>query len=261
MCLLTFRIAQHPQYKLVLAANRDEKYARPAAAAHFWDTPSGLLAGKDLEANGTWLGISRQGKLAALTNCHDLPDEPPEQLYEKPSHKRSRGELVINYFRQQEGPADYIAGIRAAREEYEPFNLLIGTVEHLYHYNSRDDSLQLVSPGTHSLSNATLDTPWPKVRRTRERLDEILQSEQEYIEELFLMMRDQTPAPDEELPTVPLSLEQKRAVTAPFIVTEEFGTRNTTLLLVSHTNEVLFIERTYSTSGKFHDQQYCFQLA
>lgn len=260
MCLLTFRMAQHPKYKLVLAANRDEKYLRPAQAAHFWDSPQGLLAGKDLAANGTWLGINRQGKLAALTNCHDLPDEPPEELYETPPNKRSRGELVINYFRSEMEPARYIEEIRQARTEYEPFNLLVGTVDLLFHYNSRDDHLQPITPGTHSLSNATLDTPWPKVRRTREKLDGILEAENDYVQELFQMMRDRTPAPDEELPHAPLSLEQKRAVTAPFIVTEEFGTRNTTLLLVSHTDEVLFIERTYSPSGDYQDQPYRFQL-
>lgn len=260
MCLLTFRLAQHPDYKLVLAANRDEKYLRPAQAAHFWDDPKGLLAGKDLEANGTWLGIDRNGKIAALTNCLQLPDDPPEELHDRASNKRSRGELVIGYFRSGRSPVEFIKQMQASREEYEAFNLLFGTVDQIYHYNSREDDLQLISPGTHSLSNASLDTPWPKTRKTLAKLDAILEEETDYIDELFQMMQDQTPAPDSELPPSPLPLAEKRAVTAPFIVTDHFGTRNTTILLVSKTNEVHFIERTYFSSKESRDEHFHFHL-
>ena len=255
MCLITFHIAQYPTYKLVLAANRDEVYARPTEAAHFWENQSTLLAGKDLEANGTWLGITKAGKIAAITNCHDGE-------FEEASHtkKKSRGKIVTNYLDSSLSPEDFLNELTAEKNAYLPFNVLLGTVDQLFHFNSREQNFTPLMPGTHSISNATLNTPWPKVSRTKEQINKLASEKDAYMESLFQMMMDETPAPDDQLPNTPLPLDLNRKVSAPFIKTDEFGTRCTTLILVDQENNVTFVERTYDDTQNYVDRTFEFTI-
>lgn len=255
MCLITFHIAQHPTYKLVLAANRDEAYDRPTKSAQFWETYPGLLAGKDLEANGTWLGITRDGKLAAITNCHD------GEFFEAATPpKKSRGKIVMDYLTSNQTPEQYLEILKQNKMEYQPFNILLGTVDNLYHFNSRDQNSSQLPAGIHSVSNAALNTPWSKVVNTKRQLEQFSQEGKLYTEQLMQMMMDSTPAPDEELPNVPLPLEMRRKTSATFIQSETFGTRCTTILLVDWNNQVTFTERNYRSDGTYADKRFEFQL-
>lgn len=254
MCLITFRYGQHERYKLILAANRDEAYNRASVGADFWPSHPYLLAGKDLEANGTWLGITKDGKIAAITNCHG------EEFTEPAVDKLSRGHILTDYLTQNKSADIFIQELIKTKDHYQPFNVLLGTCDALYHFNSQDEVFTALPKGTHSLSNATLNTPWPKVKNTRKTLDLIIQSEEDYLSELFKMMMDKTPAPDNEIPDAPLPLTIRRKASANFIETEQFGTKSTTLLLVDWDNNVTYVERTYLPDEPFKDRTFNFQI-
>ncbi|CZQ90336.1 nrde protein [Trichococcus palustris] len=253
MCLIVLQIDQHPRYKFIVAANRDEDYARPTMAAHFWPEYPGLLAGKDLSAKGTWLGITKQGRFAAITNDYTgtMPKLPTGV---------SRGKLVLDYLSSNENPLAYLQQIQAKRLQYSGFNLILGSIVHLYHYNNSIDEITLIDAGIHGISNATLDTPWPKVTQTKAALSSLDAPSVIDEEALFHIMADKTPAPDELLPDLPLPIEQKRAVSANFIETPHFGTRSTTLLLVDHADQVTFAERTYLANGGTTDVRFSFPI-
>lgn len=254
MCLITFRYGQHNRYKLILAANRDEAYNRPTVGADYWKEYPDLLAGKDLEANGTWFGITKQGKVGAITNCHGEEFTAPEKS------KKSRGQILIDYLTGEQDPVTFINQLIASKDDYQPFNVLLGSIDMLFHYNSNDDDYTKLDIGTHSLSNATLNTPWPKVKNTRQQLDSIIQTDHDYMHDLFAMMMNQTPAPDNEIPRAPLPMEILRKTSANFIKTEQFGTKSTTLLLVDWNNNVTFVERNYLLEGNYKDRTFTFQI-
>lgn len=254
MCLITFHYGEHEHYKLIIAANRDEAYARPTVGADFWEEYPDLLAGKDLEANGTWFGITKQGKIAAITNCHG------EEFSEPEDGKKSRGNILIDYLTNKQNPMSFINGLIETKGDYQPFNVLVGSIDTLYHYNSYDDNFTIVSMGTHSLSNATLNTLWPKVKNTRREMEHIIQTDHDYVDALFRMMMDQTPAPDHELPPASLPLAIRRKASANFIKTDHFGTKSTTILLVDWDNTVTYVERMYQPNGHFEDKSFNFQI-
>lgn len=253
MCLILFQIDQHPRYKFILAANRDEEFARPTMAAHFWPEYPALLAGKDLLANGTWLGITKQGKFAAITNDYTgtMPKLPTGV---------SRGKLVLDYLIGNENPLTYMQQIQSNRAQYSGFNLIAGSIAQLYHYNNSSNEITSIDAGIHGISNATLDTPWPKVTQTKAALSSLDTPAVIDEEALFRIMADKTPAPDQQLPDLPLPIEQKRAVSANFIETPNFGTRSTTLLLVDHDDQVTFAERTYQANGRTSDARFSFPI-
>lgn len=261
MCLITFRIANHPKYKLILAANRDEAYARPTEMASFWSEHPQLLAGKDLEANGTWLGITKDGRIAAITNCHEGTDKVEQITYTADSPKKSRGKIITDYLLSKKQPEIYLHELIKEKHAYQPFNILLGNADALYHFNSQEESFVQLHKGTHSISNASLDIPWPKVRKTKKQIDRILKGEDHYIESLFEMMMDQIPARDDELQyAAALPLDLRRKTSAPFIKTEGFGTRSTTLLLVDYDDQVTFLERTYKKNDTSSDQMFHFKI-
>jgi uncharacterized protein with NRDE domain len=203
-----------------VAANRDEYYARPAAPAAWW--PEGVLAGRDCAAGGTWLGVTRAGRFAALTNYRD-PSAPGGGV-------RTRGALAPEYLLGGEGPRAYLERVRRARADYEGFNLLVGTPDELWWYGSRPDRLEPLSPGVHALSNAELDTPWPKARRLAARM---LASDDEGA--LLDALTDRREAPDDELPDTGVGLELERSLSAAFIELPAYGTRCSTVVRVDGT--------------------------
>jgi uncharacterized protein with NRDE domain len=235
MCLIVFdwrpEAATGPLF--ALAANRDEFLRRTAEPLHWWNDAPRVLAGRDLVGGGTWLGMTRAGRFAALTNYrapHEMrPDAP------------TRGTLVSAWLTGGEGaadtPMDYLADVARNGSLYNGFNLVVGdwTRRELAWYCNRGDlAPALLPPGTHGISNAVLDTPWPKLARKRAELAELVgDGAPAPLDRLLAMMRDPQIARDDELPATGIPLERERALSAAFIETPDYGTRGTTALRVS----------------------------
>lgn len=254
MCIISFHFQQHPKYKLIVLANRDEMYRRPTKHAHFWEDHPNLLAGRDLEANGTWLGMKKDGRFAALTNYRDVK-------YFHTANKRSRGEIVANYLTGKDDPVHYLEQLHEKRHQYNGFNVIVGSPDELYYYGNEQGEIIKIEPGTHSLSNHLLNTPWPKVERAKEMLaNYVLDNETVDPDVLFEQLHDRTIAPDESLPDTGVGLELERKLSPIFIRTDNYGTRSSTVILVSHDNEVQFIERIFNDGAFKKEIPYHFKI-
>lgn len=228
MCLIAIAYKVHPRYPLIVAANRDEFKERPTERAHFWKGAPDILAGRDLRAGGTWLGITRKGRFAAITNYRDMRRTQPEGP--------SRGALVREALEHAINPQ--------ATGAYAGFNLLYGTVDALRYHNNIDGRDEAITPGVHGLSNAFMDTPWPKVVSAKQRMEALLALPgNELAKGLFTLLSDDAKAPDEQLPDTGLPLELERSASSIFIQSEGYGTRCSTVLLVDRTGHVYFEER------------------
>ncbi len=238
MCLLAFAIDSHPRYSLVLAANRDEFLDRGAEPAAFWDESPHLLAGRDLQAGGTWLGITTSGRLAAITNYRD----PRQQVATPPS----RGSLVAEYLRDDSMTTiDMQAHLQRSGERYDGFNLIYGRVNELYYFTNRGGSSGPISPGVHGLSNHLLDSRWPKLVEARRRLEELLQRDMIQPSELLLAMADPNPFADHLLPDTGIGPEFERFLSPIFIVGERYATRSTSVIIVERNGMVSFTEKSH----------------
>jgi uncharacterized protein with NRDE domain len=241
MCVILFAVGAHPRFPLIVAANRDEAYARPAAQAEFWQDPPHVYGGRDLERGGTWLGLALNGRFAAITN------------YRQGHHgkaPRSRGDLTRDYLAGIAEPLHYLRGAEERCRQYRGFSLIAGTVYGLYFYSNRSHGIQAIEPGVHGLSNRLLDEPWPKVKRGVAVLTSLLESsETDITQALLALLRDRTPAPDHLLPSTGIALERERALSAAFIAGDTYGTRASTVLLVSQDGEVLYCERSFGPHG------------
>lgn len=237
MCLIVFAHDCHPRYRLVLAANRDEYFSRPAAPASFWPDAQHVLAGRDLEAGGTWLGVTRSGRLAAVTYFR----EPVAPVHRPPS----RGMLAADFLTGTMSPEEYLEKVRHEEGRYGGFNLLFGDGGGLFYHTNRGEMPPRVAAGIHGLSNGLLDTPWPKVTAARERLEVLLRSVTVEPEELFALLADRTPYPDPLLPDTGFGIERERHLSPVFIVGSAYGTRSSTLVLIGRDNRLTFLERTW----------------
>jgi uncharacterized protein with NRDE domain len=250
MCLIAIAWQAHPAFPLVVAANRDEWRDRPAIAAHWWPDEPSLLAGRDLQAGGTWMGVTKGGRFAAVTNFRD----PSERR----STARSRGELVAQFLLRSETPAAYLAGLASRAGEYNAFNLLASDGRELWYFGSREGEVRRVDPGVHALSNHLLDEPWPKVTKARKALAATLADGDE---RLFAMLSDRTPAPDEVLPQTGVGLERERWLSSILITGEKYGTRASTVLRIGAEREARFEERTRNEAGAVTDiKTFAFRL-
>lgn len=230
MCLILLAHDAHPDYRLVVAANRDEFYARPTAPAAPWPEAPHVVAGRDLEAGGTWMGVTRDGRWAAVTNHHD----PGERA----KGERSRGALVGDYLLGAAPPLDYLRRVEAEGERYAGFNLLAGDAESLGWLSNRAPGPRPLAPGIYGLSNALLDTSWPKVERGKRELRLLLASDPTP-DALLDILLDRTLAEEATLPGGgPLS--------ASFVATPGYGTRSSTALLVDRAGRALLVERSFS---------------
>lgn len=253
MCLLAFRLNSHPRYKLILMANRDEEYGRPTAPAAFWKDAPGVLAGRDLEQMGTWLGINRQGRIAALTNYRDF------SLPLKGA--RSRGQIVTSFLQSDTEADEFLRHLHEEREQYTGFNVLTGTVDELFYYSNIQQSVKQLKKGTYGLSNALLDTPWPKVIAVKEALDDYADRTDEIDPEvLFRIMQRAERFPSDRLPDTGAGEELESLLSSIFIASEEYGTRCTTVLLVDHADEVYFEERTYRHGNYAESNNFTFTI-
>ena len=240
MCLIVFAVSAHPRHRLVLAANRDELHARPTSPAAFWKERGDIFAGRDLTAGGTWLGVTRSGRLAALTNVRS-PDARREG--------RSRGLVVRSVLEASDSAAMATQRVAEERSRYPSFNLL--AVDGSGAFALSDGGLEEVRAGVHGLSNARLDTPWPKVARGRERLEAALTGNGTVdTEALFALLADRSTSPDEALPSTGVALSIERMLSAAFIVSPVYGTRSSTVVLIGQDGAIDFEERSFSPAGE-----------
>lgn len=238
MCLILFAWKVREDFPLILMANRDEFYERPTAPAAFWDDAPRILAGRDLQEGGTWLGITRRGKLAALTNYRD-----PASLK---SNAPSRGHLVSDYLRGRQTSENYLRRIKPRAAQYNGFNLLVGDDSELFCFSNRD-GLQKPAPGIHGMSNHLLDTPWPKVERGKQALNELISKGKDPSPEALLdLLADRSRPPDEQLPATGVGLEWERILSPLFIESRVYGTRSSTLLIIDRKRHVTFVERVFN---------------
>jgi uncharacterized protein with NRDE domain len=242
MCLILLAWRVHPEYPLVFAGNRDEAYERPSTAAGFWSDEPRIFGGRDLEQGGTWLGITLSGRIAAVTNYRDGPAVKPAP--------RSRGELTANFMRAAEEPRTYLERVAPGAGDYGGFTLLAGDLARLYCLSNRGSGIEELAPGVHGISNHLPNTPWPKVRHGRARLSALLNArETEIVDGLFHAITDRTRAPDGELPNTGVGLERERELSAAFVAGDRYGTRASTVMLVSQGHQVVFVERRFGPRG------------
>ncbi|GAB3008457.1 NRDE family protein [Cyclobacterium sediminis] len=221
MCLLTFSWNQHPKYKLIMVANRDEYFNRPTKGLHQWD--NGIYAGKDLKGGGTWMGFHTNGKFAALTNYRDPQNDKPLS--------KTRGELVTNFLNGSQSPKDYLRQIEKSQQNYNGFNLLVAEKEELMVFSNYGGGIQEVIPGIHGLSNAFLNTPWPKVEAAKADLKNLLEQKTPSLEDLIKLLQSKEKAPVELLPNTGIPIELEQTISSQFIrVDDYYGTVNTTAL-------------------------------
>ena len=240
MCLILIAHGAHPDFPLVIAANRDEYYRRPTARAAFWQDPPHILAGRDLECMGTWLGVTRAGRFAAITNFRD----PRERKTDSPS----RGQLVSDFLASNQEPREYLEQVAIEAPRYNGFNLLAGDIDGVFYFSSHTGAVQPMSPGIHGLSNHLLDTPWPKVERGKQRLQAALADEPS-AETLLDLLHDREPAPEDELPNTGIGADLERVLSPALIVSPQYGTRASTALLRGSDGSVSFTERTILPGG------------
>jgi uncharacterized protein with NRDE domain len=240
MCLILVAWQAHPEYPLVVAANRDEFFKRPTASAFFW--PGGkILAGRDLEAGGTWMGATTTGRFAALTNFRD------PQLHRLGT--ASRGHLVANFLESDESPITWLTQRRKEAADYNPFNLLVGDRNTLACFSSIEGKTRELAPGVYGLSNHLLDTPWPKVEAAKSSLTRALAALPDD-RLLFDLLRDDAIHPDDTLPRTGVSLEWERLLSAAFVKAPGYGTRSSTVLIVSRDGTPIFDEQTWLEGGQ-----------
>jgi uncharacterized protein with NRDE domain len=237
MCLIAIAWQAHPDYPLVVAANRDEWRDRPAEPAGWWHDHPDILAGRDLQAGGTWMGITRAGRFAAVTNFRDPSERRSTAL--------SRGTLVTEFLLGGDTPAEFLSTLARRSARYNGFNLLVSDGPSLFYFGSREGEVRSVEPGVHALSNHLLDEPWPKVRRARAAMHEALGDGDD---PLFAMLSDTSPGADDELPDTGVGLEKERMLSPALITGETYGTRASTVLRRSGAS-VRFEERTRDASG------------
>ncbi len=240
MCLVLLAWHAHRDYPLIVAANRDEFFDRPTGQAAFWEDNPGVLGGRDLARGGTWLGITRSGRFAALTN------------YREPSLKLrdalSRGAVVARFLTDEESPARFRDFLDTEGHKYNGFNILFSDGRTMGYYSNVDGGGRVLAPGIYGLSNHLLDTPWPKVVRAKNAVSSAIDALPD-VEPLFTLLRDDRIAHDEELPDTGVSLDWERLLSAAFVRSPSYGTRSSTVLFVTAGGLTRFVERTFLHDG------------
>ena len=239
MCLIFLALKRHPRYKFVLAGNRDEFYKRRTAPAAFWPEHSHIVGGRDLEAGGTWLAMNTNGRMSMVTNYRDLKNINP--------NAPSRGHLVSNFLETLTDPKRYLEELESSAKQYNGFNLLVGDADRLWYLSNYKQGVESLEQGIFGLSNHLLDTPWPKVKRGKQKFSDVIGSPDLNEAKLFELLFDDLRAPDEQLPDTGVGLERERALSAMFIKSPGYGTRCSTVILVDDNNNVSFSERVYNT--------------
>jgi uncharacterized protein with NRDE domain len=236
MCSILFAYKQHPKYPLIVVANRDEFYKRPTEQAHWWKEHPEMLAGKDTIGNGSWFGVSKLGRFSALTNYRDgmhLKQNAP-----------TRGKLVTNYLINEVDGVEYLNEIAKTSDLYNGYNLLTFDGKDLLHYSNISDQITHIEAGIHGVSNALLNSDWPKINKGKAKLAELIKNDFS-IDSFFQMMLDDEKAADENLPKTGVPIEWERLLSSLCIKSEAYGTRCSTVLLWDNDGKMYFEERSY----------------
>lgn len=240
MCLLAIAVEPHTSLRLVVAANRDEEHARPALAAHHWQDLLGAIGGRDARAGGTWLGVRRGFRFAALTNVRD-----PAARREG----RSRGALPLDFLRSDVAAAAYLRALDASA--YPAFNLVVADASGVFYANELGAEPTRLGAGFHSLSNGRFGDAWPKVVRVREAMKPAIHASGDVDREaLFRMLRDEKQAPDEELPRTGVPIEIERLLSSPFVRGDAYGTRCSTIVVVDSAGRTRLSEQSFAAGGQ-----------
>ncbi len=243
MCLLVLAWNAHPRFRLIVAANRDEFHDRPAQGLHAWPAPLPILAGRDLRAGGTWLGLDRARRFGVITNFRDrqppLPGAP------------SRGELIPAYLGSREDPQAFFSALEPRGTAYSGFNLLLADSRSLWYGSNRAQPFsRALTPGVYGLSNGLLDTPWPKLLRVRAAFAAWLAAGSDEPQGLFALLGDRNRvSADHELPRTGVPREWERVLSAPFVLDPTYGTRASTVLLLGHDGHAFLAERRFDAAG------------
>ncbi len=240
MCLILFSYKNHSRYKLILASNRDEFYNRPTRQLELWDnnTSETILAGQDEKDKGTWLGVTPSGKFSGITNFRSMKSIK----HQAPS----RGLLVSNYLTGNESPKEYLETVMESGSLYNGFNLLVGDVNSMYYYSNMEKEILEIKPGVYGLSNAFLDTPWPKIRKGKSEFDKILSDGDALDEEsVFSLLADKKFPPENELPDTGVGSEWERILSPLFIESDIYGTRTSTIITIDNNSEIIVAEKTF----------------
>jgi uncharacterized protein with NRDE domain len=240
MCLIVFAWQPGQPQPLVVAANRDEFFPRPSQPAAPWPEVPGLIAGRDLQAGGTWLGIGPQGRFAALTNIRDLS---------LPQGERSRGELPIDFLSSTDSPEHFLQRLADQQQRYGGFNLLVGSRDELWHFNSQSGLARSLPSGIYGVSNADLNTPWPKLERAKQALQASLPAARQ--EALFELLSNPQRPDDAALPKTGVSLETERMLSSVFIASPGYGTRASTVLIAHANGSRTLHERSFGPNGVY----------
>ena len=235
MCLVLIAVTPDPEHRLVLAANRDEAHERPTAQAQRWGTEEGIIAGKDLRAGGTWLGVTETGRVAAVTNFREVPPA---------SGSLSRGALVTDFLRSEASARSYGEALDKRSAAYGGYNVVLHDGAQTWCYSNRGPAV-LLEAGFHGLSNHLINTDWPKVTRSVEAFRSAYASP----EQALAVLADRTVAPDEALPATGLPEALEREVSAAFIVNPTYGTRCSTWAAIGSNGKVTFHERSFDATG------------
>ncbi|OEU65721.1 MAG: hypothetical protein BBJ57_10125 [Desulfobacterales bacterium PC51MH44] len=243
MCLILLSYDMHPVYRMVFAANRDEYYDRPTGPLTFRDDAPDILAGRDLKHNGTWLGVTRTGRFAAITNFR----EPAFQISNAPS----RGLLVRDFLAAKDSPKSYLEYVKSIGHKHNGFNLLVGDRSELFYYSNRGNNIQRLKPGLYGLSNHLLDTPWPKITKGKSDLEKLLVSNEKIeLEDIFSILKDKSYPPDNMLPDTGVGLGWERILSPLFITSKFYGTRSSSIVLMERNGKITFVERTFIPDGE-----------
>ena len=242
MCLILLSYKMHPDYHLILAANRDEFYNRPTAPLDYWADHPDVLAGRDLKGNGTWLGVTRSGCIAAITNYR----EPAAHMQNAPS----RGILIRDFLTGNASPEQYLKALSKMSRAYNGFNLIAGDPSGLYYYSNRATRIRQLQPGLYGISNHLLDTSWPKLKKGKTRLQGQLNGKEKIdLEKIFEILSDNSMPPDDELPDTGVGLHWERTLSPLFISSPDYGTRSSSVVLLDKSGRVSIRERTFFNTG------------
>lgn len=243
MCLISFQWQPHSDEPLTMVANRDEFHERPSAPSHWWPEHPHVLAGKDLEAGGTWMGVTRSGFFAALTNVRQLPSHGQAQI--------SRGHLVKDFLIAQQDPLTYAQGIAEQAQLYDGFNLIIGNHHQCIYLSNRNQQThpKVLEAGIYGLSNASLDTPWPKTQYAKQQLQAFIQSSQDAMP----LLRRRDSYPEEQQPDTGIGQPWETLLSAPFIVSPNYGTRASSLLTIKN-DRIDWTEQSFDHTGELNNE-------
>jgi len=252
MCLILFSHRATPGYRLILAANRDEFYARKTAPLQRWGREGRIISGRDLQAGGTWLGATVTGRFGGLTNYREVQETEAD--------RRSRGEILIRYLDSDMSAAAFVEHLHRESDRYRGFNLVVGDHHSLYYCSNRAGAPQRLGAGVHALSNHLLDTSWPKVERGKCLFRKLLYRKMVATEDVFAMLADRRQPPLHELPQTGIGLEWEKILAPIFIRSEGYGTRSSAVLTIDDDGQCRFHERTYATeaAGNFSEAGYTF---